>query len=111
MIFERHGQFLYVRVSRNVAAILSGKTAARPCEWQVFGQVSLLTSCIPRSKKLDMTSRKYSEYFELQEKQVKERYVEKLNLIGPEVDDPYAMPDPAVLCTDAMPDVEYPDIY
>ena len=34
-----------------------------------------------------------------------------MNFIGPEVDDPYVLPIPAALCSELLPDVEYPDIY
>ena len=36
-----------------------------------------------------MTGRKFSEYYEHLDKYTKERYKEKLNYIGPEVDDPF----------------------
>ena len=76
MLFKRRGQFY----TCNVSAILNGKTAARPL----------------RVAKLDMTCRKYSEYFELQEREIKQRYIEEPDIVP---------------CTDAMVDVEYPDIY
>ena len=34
-----------------------------------------------------------------------------MNYIGPEVDDPYAIPVPATPCSDLLPEIEYPDIY
>ena len=58
-----------------------------------------------------MVVRSYSTYFEQLEKHVKDRYIEKLNYIGPEVDDPCAMPVPASPCSDSLPEAEYPDIY
>ena len=35
-----------------------------------------------------MDGRKFSEYYEQLDKYTKERYEEKLNYIGPEIDDP-----------------------
>ena len=58
-----------------------------------------------------MAGRKFSEYYDQLDKYTKERYEEKLNYIGPEVDDPYILPIPAVSCSEFLPDVEYPDIY
>ena len=47
-----------------------------------------------------MAGRKFSEYYDQLDKYTKERYEEKLNYIGPEVDDPYILPIPAVSCSD-----------
>ena len=71
--------------------------------------VSLL-SCVVHSYLLK-AGRKFSEYYEQLDKYTKERYEEKLNYIGPEVDDPYILPIPAVSCSEFLADVEYPDIY
>ncbi len=57
-----------------------------------------------------MTSRKYSEYYEGLEKNVQDRYRLKLGLVGQNLHDPYTFePDPD--STDAMPEIEFPDIY
>ena len=47
-----------------------------------------------------MTSRQYSSYFDQLDSNTKARYKAKLDIIGPNFDDPYSMPE-----------VEYPDIY
>ena len=44
-------------------------------------------------------------------KTMKNRYTEKFNYLGLEVDDPYVMPTPVAPCSDLLPEVEYPDIY
>ena len=77
-------------------------------EWQAFCVVAKPGVA---GKSSVMIVRRYSTYFEQLEKHVKDRYIEKLNYIGPEVVDPYAMSVPASPCSDSLPEVEYPDIY
>ena len=56
-----------------------------------------------------MSSRKYSKYFFQLDDTAKERYIAKMNRIGPNVDDPHTQFSSAT--PHAMPEVEYPDIY
>lgn len=56
-------------------------------------------------------AKKFSQYIKGQDEAVKERYAEKLNFIGPTVDDPHLLPIPSNPCTDKSPKVEYPDVY
>ena len=59
-----------------------------------------------------MATMKYSKYYEEQEKCDRDRYREKLDLIGPDVADPYTLtPAAAVDITPNMPEIEYPDVY
>ena len=51
----------------------------------------------------------FSYYFQLEET-AKERYRAKLDRIGPNTDDPYTFTS-GTRITDAMPAIEYPDIY
>ncbi len=47
-----------------------------------------------------------------QEKLVKSRYAEKLNSIGPTVEDPNLLSIPSASpCVDKLPEVEYSDVY
>ena len=52
--------------------------------------------------------RRYSNYYEQLEDNVKKRYNDKLDTIGLEVDDPYTFSSGH---TDGVPKIEYPDIY
>ena len=54
--------------------------------------------------------RKYSEYYEQLQNDVKKRYNDKLSSIGEGVDDPYTF-SYGLEITDDMPNIEYPDIY
>ena len=56
-----------------------------------------------------MTSRQYSSYFDQLDSKAKARYEAKLDIIGPNFDDPYTLT--AAASSDSMPEVEYPDIY
>ena len=53
--------------------------------------------------------RRYSGYYEQLKDDVKKRYNEKLNIIVEAVYDPYTFS--SGLGIDAMPNIEYPDIY
>lgn len=55
-------------------------------------------------------TRKYSDYYEQLETDVKKRYQEKLDSIGERVDDPYTF-DSGPQGIGTVPDIEYPDIY
>ena len=54
--------------------------------------------------------RKYSDYYEQLQDDVKKRYNDKLSSIGEGVDDPYTFSS-GLGITDDMPNIEYPDIY
>ena len=55
-----------------------------------------------------MSSRKYSKYYFQLDDTAKGRYVAKMNRIRPNADDPYTF---SSTMPNAMPEVEYPDIY
>ena len=57
-----------------------------------------------------MSKRKFSSYYFQLEETAKERYKAKLGRIGPNTDDPYTFTS-GIRVTDAMPAIEYPDIY
>ena len=57
-----------------------------------------------------MSGRKYSKYYDELQRSVQEKYRMKLNHVQADMDDLYTFgPGPGV--TEAMPEVEYPDIY
>ena len=60
----------------------------------------------------NLESRKFSEYYAQLELDAKQRYQEKLDSIGRQVDDPYTF-GTGLRITEAqfVPDIEYPDIY
>ena len=93
-----------------MAAILSGKNkgVARP---EVYSSVCLWR--LKRYKKnfLGLEIGLSISYFGQQEKCVKNRYIEKLDSIGPDVDEPYVIPIPTSPCLDPLPGIEYPNIY
>jgi len=82
------------------AAILGGKNA-RERRLRVY----LINTAVVRMA----VGRRYSGYYEQLKDDVKKRYNEKLNIIGEAVDDPYTFS--SGLGIDAMPNIEYPDIY
>ena len=56
-----------------------------------------------------MSGRKYSKYYDELQRSVQEMYRMKLDHVQADMDDPYTFgPGPV---TEAMPEVEYPDIY
>ena len=57
-----------------------------------------------------MSKRKFSSYYFQLEETAKERYRAKLDRIGPNTDDPYTFTT-GTRVKDAMPAIEYPDIY
>ena len=56
-----------------------------------------------------MSSQRFSSYFFALEDEAKSRYLEKLAIIGPDVDDPYVIDSAAT--SDAWPSIEFPDVY
>ena len=74
---------------------MSGKTAVS----------IILLFIVWRLEHAEMTSRKYSDYYEGLEKNVQGRYRFKLGLVGQNLHDPYTFePDPD--STDAMPEIK-----
>ena len=56
-----------------------------------------------------MSSQRFFSYFFALEDEAKSRYLEKLAIIGPDVDDPYVIDSAAT--SDAWPSIEFPDVY
>ncbi len=57
------------------------------------------------------TDRVYSSYYEAMEEKVKTRYLEKLDILGEGVSDPYTFVVVESRSLSNMPSIEYPDIY
>jgi hypothetical protein len=56
-------------------------------------------------------SRTFSEYYNGLKEDAKRRYVEKLDSISTEMNDPYTFPPNMIRPADSFPDLQYPDIF
>ena len=89
------------------------------CKWHAKVSRDSSSSAFHTESGTTMSKRKFSSFYFQLEETAKERYRAKLDRIGPNTDDTYTGPntdDPYTFTsgtrvTDAMPAIEYPDIY
>ena len=86
--------------------MLSGK---KPCKWQCSWLLERIYSLLFGGRTL--LKWLYSDYYEGLERSVQERYRFKLGLVGENLDDPYTFGPDSASSMDAMPEVEFPDMY